>query len=278
MVELIAASWLADHDVLSSHGAIRPNPGNNVIDLIVEVMGHRLGVEVKSDLDAFETEFMVGSYEGDPKALRPRLVEQFGDDVRIQFRWLGDRPPREGWGRIREEVRQSFAHTIGVTRPRRLGSGDKLKITGKLERTIGGCRGAEVVVSAGPLVNVGIHFAGDGWEEVADRIQEHATSKAARTNDPFMLLYLSQYPQPASFDVTRMAWAHRHLKSAGTLPAHLWGVLHLHLNSNFESGKDVAGFLTATCPLPWSAFSDALAVRAVPETSGVRPRRAYQRP
>ncbi len=265
LAELVAAAWLIERGVLVCDAGML-KPANNVIDLRATIDGERVGVEVKSDFDAFEAEIMEGQFEDDPDALGPQLRARFGDDVRTQFRWIGERPTREDWGPIRTGVRDEVARAI-PTAPD-LPVGKELTFTAMLKNKIGRCFGARVVVSRGPLVNVSVQFAGSGWEEVGRRIGAHAISKASRTDTPFVLLYVSQAPQAASMDASRLAEVKRHyLSGREALPALFLGVLHLQLTPSETQAAVARGFLTEGAVITEDAFKEALGLAKLPEST-----------
>lgn len=257
LVEFVVASWLAERSILVDRG----EPVHGVIDLHTHLAGGVLGVEVKSDYDAFESEIMGGTLDGDPDALGPALRARFGDEVRCQFRWLGERPTREAWGPIREPVRAAIMGALAGAPE--LPADRELTFKASLRSAIGRCRGAEVVVSRGPLVHVNISFAGDGWQEVADRIIEHAGAKAQKADAPFLLLYVSQPPQVATIDGARLANARKHFAAQpGLLPPTLQGVVHLALASG-NTRMTATGFPTHITPAAWMEIARVLELRSL---------------
>ncbi len=255
LVEFVAASWLAERSVLVDRG----EPAHGVIDVHARLAGGVLGVEVKSDYDAFESEVMEGTFEGSPDALRPALRARFGDEVRCQFRWLGERPTREAWGPIRSSVMADIM--AAVAGAPELPAHRELTFKAPLGSAIGRCRGAEVVVSRLPLVHVRTNFAGDGWQEVADRIVEHAAAKAQKVDTPFLLLYVSQPPQVATIDGDRLAKARKHFAARpGLLPPALEGVVHLALSSG-NTRTTATGFPIHIDQAAWMEIARVLELR-----------------
>lgn len=238
IVEACAAAWLARHDALVPDQNSTPSP-SSVIDLCARVGPSNFGVEVKSDFDAFEAEFMSGGSRDDPNAVHPRLRERFGADARIQFRWIGKRPPREGWGPIRREL----GRQVGLQIPRApdLVPGKECHINARLEEPIQGCYGLRIVIASQPLVHVSFRVGTEGWEEVERRIRAHARSKSEKTDQSFVLLYVSQPPQVASLDAGRLQRASREFRDPKDLPK-LLGAIHLRLPRSGDSGMEASGF------------------------------------
>ena len=266
LIELAAAAWLAERGVLARNNGADVNPANNPIDLGALLPNRQIGIEVKSDFDAFKAEIMGGTFQGDPDALEPKLRARFGAGVRAQFRWLGDRPTREAWGPVRGHVRDQIAARI-PSAPE-IPPSEDLKFEARLKEPMGGCSGAVVVVSRGPLVGVSVQVAGDGWREIAERITGHAQHKASRTRQDFVLLYVSQVPQPATFDAARLTNVRRDfLANPNQLPPTLHGVIHLRLTPRDSAMGDAVGFLTATSPILPGDFNRTFGLRLLPRSS-----------
>lgn len=257
LVEFLVASWLAPRAALVDRG----DPAHGVIDLHARLAGSVLGVEVKSDYDAFESEIMEGTCRGDPDALGTALRARFGNEVRYQFRWLGERPSREAWGPIRSRVRASIMATIPGAPD--LPPDREMTFSASLSTALGRCRGAQVVVSRGPLVHVVANFAGDGWQEVADRIIEHADAKAQKTGSPFLLVYVSQPPQEATIDSARLARTWKYFSDqCELLPPALQGVIHLALASR-NMQMTATGFPVHIAAAAWDEIVRVLQLRSL---------------
>ena len=239
IAELACASWLAER------GALVPDDGgapaaSSVIDLRANVGDIDFGLEVKSDFDAFESEFMDGSSPGDPAALRPKLQERFGAKVRAQMRWLGERPPREDWGPNWTKLRRELAASISDA-PAEIPIGGNCVFTAALDRPLRRWRGVEVLVSNGPLVGIEIRIGNNGWDELYRRILSHAAAKASKTDASFVLVYVSQPPQKATTDSGRLYEVAGRLRDSADLPQ-LLGVFHLRLTPAENSAGEATGF------------------------------------
>jgi len=263
--ELAAAVWLAERGALACHPTAI-NPANNLIDLRATIAGHEVGVEVKSDFDTFEGEFMGGTFKDDPHALGRKLRARFGSDVRSQFSWIGERPTREAWGPVWTRLRNEFSQAISEATDLRPGEKRVFRKLFDEHERLGRCDGVEVVVFRGPLVTSYAQFAGDGWEEVASRVARHARGKASRTNVPFLLLYVSQAPQKASIDPSRLAEVKREYLAGGeNLPPSFLGLIHLELTPSNRQAPVARGFLMSRAPIPPKAFVESLDLIDLPE-------------
>lgn len=239
MMETCAAAWLAQYDALAP-GLHESLEASSVIDLLASVDANSFGVEVKSDFDGFEAEFMYGASQGDPDAIHPKLQEHFGREVRTQLRWIGGRPPRDGWGPIRKQLAKIVAQKIPEAPP--LAPGEQCRITARLERKLDQCMGLELVVDSRPLVNVSMMIGADGWEEVARRIRAHAEAKSEKTDTAFVLLYVTQPPQASTINALRLARASQEFRDSHDLP-NLLGVFHLTLSRGGDSVGTARGFV-----------------------------------
>lgn len=259
IVELAAGGWLAEAGVLCPDPS-QTKPANNPIDLRACVAGRHIGFEVKADYDAFEKELMEGSFRGDPEGLLTILEKLFGKDVRSAVVWPRKRPSREDWEKDRARVRAKFAKEIQDSGEIPPGGKRVFKYSRPL---CGLVLELHVSVEAHPTST--IRLADLGWQDIAKRVRGHATHKAERAECPFILLYVSQPPQPNSINGPCLARIKDDfLGDPGLLPPSLAGVVCLRLSPMGDAAGDAVGFLTRAAPFSWESLQNALRVQPPP--------------
>lgn len=193
--ELVAAAWLKQHNALVEPGEFDPQI-NGIIDLGLSGSGLDCGVEVKLDQNEQREFLMQGSRKD--VGIEQVLKDHFGDEIRINFEWIGQRPSNQFLGRHRQNLLERFTQQLtdsdfpDISQSTNPPFADSIRIS--YSEQIDG----QPVRFNVHVVGRGFHtiiqsrtMDGDGYGTVRCQLIKHAKHKAERTDQHFILVYVS---------------------------------------------------------------------------------------